>query len=72
MFIKSFITSKSKLYLSLTSKKNIKRPGTLFFINLALSDMLKATFNLPLTVASSYAQKWLFGQIGKLERFDNM
>ncbi len=54
------------LTLFLISKRNFKRPGTLFFINLAVCDMLKATFNLPLTVASSYAQRWLFGQIGKL------
>ena len=43
----------------------MKRPGTHFMINLVLVDIFKATFNLPMTIVSSYHESWIFDQIGK-------
>lgn len=36
-------------------------------INLALVDILKATFNLPMTIVSSYNQSWMFGHTGNIK-----
>ena len=47
--------------------KQFKKPGNLFLANLAIADLLKATFNLPMTIGSSFEQKWIFGKIGNLK-----
>jgi len=47
--------------------KQFKKPGNLFLANLAIADLLKATFNLPMTIGSSFEQKWIFGKIGNFK-----
>lgn len=45
--------------------KHLKRPGTHFLINLTLVDILKSTFNLPMSILSSFNEAWMFGNAGK-------
>ncbi len=49
------------LFWTETNRK-IKRPGTLYLVNLAIGDMLKASLNLPFSVTSSFKLKWVFNE----------
>jgi hypothetical protein len=44
--------------------KKKRKPGRHYQINLALADLLKATFNLPMVIVSSIYKEWKFGKIG--------
>lgn len=44
----------------------VKRPGISYLINLALVDLLKSTLNVPISVVSSFREKWIFSKSSKI------
>ncbi len=45
-------------------KNNRRQEGSYFLINLAVTDILKSIFCLPMIVVSSFYGEWVFDQIG--------
>lgn len=45
--------------------KILRKPSNYFFINLAITDLLMLITTIPMSVISSFYEKWIFGKFGK-------
>jgi len=53
-------------HLKYRIKKNIRKEGTLFIMNLAIADLMKIGIAAPMAVISNLKKKWVFGQFGMI------
>jgi hypothetical protein len=65
-FFVSFQTIVYFDFFSRVKKNNRRQEGCYFLINLAITDIFKSIFCLPMVFVSSFYGKWVFGQIGRL------
>ena len=45
--------------------ESLRKPSSYFLINLAVSDFLLLSTNIPISIYNSINKRWMFGQEGK-------